>query len=125
MFVRLAENVYKKTAGTCSVVFSDSSNISSSFKSLVNTVCAHNIMVGNKGYFMPKDTLSQGQALAIIMRIIESSFTDNSAIFGTKSLTEAQNMGALSDTSVSFDKPVTRGQLIQWIYETTLGGISG
>jgi hypothetical protein len=65
----LEKDTYVKTDTQCK--FSDTNNSWSDLKDIVIESCKLGLFQGSKGKFSPKNQLTNAQAIAIIIRIIE------------------------------------------------------
>jgi len=75
IFVRTAEKLYNQKYASfpdnCNILYKDDETISNDFKEIVYSACALGLMVGNQGYFIPQGTLTRGQALSILIKMID------------------------------------------------------
>jgi hypothetical protein len=120
LFVRTAEKLYDKKYASfpekCNTPYKDEITISKDFKEIVHSACALDLMVGNQGYFFPNGTLTRGQALIILIKMIDGP-TKTSLTPAWLNYTErAFKLGVISSQNLTqADESITRGELIQWI----------
>lgn len=78
-------------------------------------------MYGQDTKFSPERTLSRAEALVSIMRGVDGGKKDESgSVWYAKYAERAQSFNILSSLDTSgFEKPITRGELIEWIYSAS------
>jgi hypothetical protein len=129
-FVRAAENIYGQKYASfpekCNILYKDHKHISNSFRSVVYQACALGLMVGNNRSFMPTDTLSRGQTLAVLVRMTNNPLSSITGSLGQAYLDHALSLGLLTDTAFgNFDSAITRGDLIQLLHTIALNNDKG
>jgi hypothetical protein len=68
---QLGKTSYVKTASQC--VFSDINDSRSDLKTVVIESCRLGLFQGNKGKFMPKDQLTNAQAITVLVRLLDGN----------------------------------------------------
>jgi hypothetical protein len=98
MLVLLEKNVYKRDmviALACDT-YRDDEIIGDGFKKLVYEACVRGLMVGADGNFMPTGSLTRGQALSILVKIVDGQATSKTTPFWNAYAARATETGLLT-----------------------------
>lgn len=109
---------YASFPENCNTPYKDESHFDLTLKNDIYTACALDIMHGNGGIFNPKWTLTRAEALAIIMRAVDSGKKDESgSIWYQIYADRARELGLLSFANFhEFNEAITRWELIEWLH---------
>lgn len=77
--------------------------------------CQLGLLKGSNGSFLPKQQLTQAQAVTVLMRLINGSMDEPKGDFAVNYRTLAKKLGLTKglalDTKANFNKPITRGEV--------------
>lgn len=125
IFARAGEKTlglrYASYPDVCNIAYTDEKEFDASLKDDIYSACAFDMMHGLKGVFSPSRTLTRAEALAIVMRAVDGGKKDESgAMWYELYADRAHELDILSFANFKgFDTPITRGELIEWIYKAT------
>lgn len=108
------QGYHTNAGGNCS--FSDEYSAISDLRSYVRTACEYGILNGANGKFYPDQKLTNAQAVAVVVRILDGKQSESGAHRADNYYTRARNLGL--DVSNFYDKDAatTRGDVITLLY---------
>jgi heat shock protein HslJ len=130
MLVAFAEGAFDKSYASfpevCNKAYSDESLFDVTLKSFIYDACAHGMMKWSNGAFMPNDTLTKGQALAVLMRTADGMQSEeDTPTWWMSYVIRANELNLLViDSTDDFNNPITREELIVWAHTIFKNSIS-
>lgn len=130
MLVAYAESSFGKSldtlSGACTITYTDEATFDPTLKLSVYNACAYQMMKWSQGKFFPNDTLTKGQALAILMRTVDGWLTEeDTATWWMPYVTRATERKFITfDTLDAFNDPISRGDLIKLAHTIFLASVN-
>lgn len=109
---------YPQIATNSGCTFGDASSFDPSLSPFIAKVCGRWLFQGSKGNYMPNDVLTRPQALAVLVRMMESRKSNESKDPRRQDyFTKANAIGIVDEYSFnSFDKAITRREVALLVY---------
>jgi hypothetical protein len=119
MLVSFAENLYDKSYASfpknCNKRYNDDKTIAFWLKNSVYDACALGLMNGRNGSFHPYAGLTRGQALMILMKIVDGTQPSGTPYY-MPYVYRANELWLLELSDIeSLNTPITRSELITWM----------
>jgi len=111
---------YPITTKNESCSFTDASQFDPTLVVNIQDVCKRWLFQGSQGEFLPTESMTKGQALAVLVRMLEGKKSDESmAIWWEKYHQKWVTIWLTTDTNVdNFASPITREEIAIFIYRT-------
>lgn len=129
MLVAFVENyagdVYSGGADhVCVEKYADKETFDSTLTPFIAAACGYRMMQGSASgtVFLPNDTLTQGQALAILMRSLDGWQTEpDNGQWWMPYVVRAEEIGLITfESTALFNDPISRGDLIEMTYQMAI-----
>lgn len=106
-----------KKWGSCA--FSDTNGYDSTLTPSIQQACELGLLKWSNGKFMPNSSLTEAQALAIVIRSLDGFLDETVTPWYKNYFTKAQSYGMISTETLQSvnGKNVTRGKLGTWFYQ--------
>lgn len=111
------------TRGDC--YFSDLRRASSDLLDYISDACHYNIVRGSNGKFLPDHSLTNAQAVTIVVRIIDGWQSESGGThWADKYYKRAKELWLDISRFSAKDNPATRGNVMMLVYDAAHGGDS-
>ncbi|MEI6426312.1 MAG: hypothetical protein WCO66_03065 [Candidatus Absconditabacteria bacterium] len=124
-FVQYATEILGRTPDTSktSCNFSDLSKARPDLKDLIKESCQLGLFQGTNGKFMPTQSLTNAQAITVLIRMIDGQKDETQGHFAQKYFEKAQELGIMNglllNSTANFDKLTTRGEVGILLYNSS------
>lgn len=111
---------YPTTTKNENCTFSDAAWFDPTLVLNIQDVCKRGLFQGSQGQFLPTESMTKGQALAVLIRMLEGKKSDESmAIWWETYHKKWLTIGLTTDVDVNnFEAPITREEIAIFIYRT-------
>jgi hypothetical protein len=111
---------YPTTTKNEDCTFTDAAQFDPTLVTNIQDVCARGLFQGSQGRFLPTEPMTKGQALAVLIRMLEGKKSDESmAIWWENYHKKWVTIGLTTDVNVdNFANPITREEIAIFIYRT-------
>ena len=122
IFARTGDGIfalrYASYPDICNIPYKDENLFDTTLKNTIYSACAFEMMRWSNGIFSPHRELSRAEALAIIIRAIDGGKKDEAGYpWYILYQQRASSLGIISSVAMKWmEKPITRWELIEWIY---------
>ncbi|MFA6255883.1 MAG: hypothetical protein WC606_01745 [Candidatus Absconditabacterales bacterium] len=130
-FVQYATEILGLTPDTskASCNFNDLGKARPDLKDLVKEACQLGLFQGANGKFMPTQSLTNAQAITVLIRMIDGKKDETQGHFAQKYFEKAQELGLMNgltlNSTANFDKLATRGEVGILLFNASNLGSTG
>ncbi|MCF7835306.1 hypothetical protein K9M48_04685 [Candidatus Gracilibacteria bacterium] len=109
---------YSQEAKNLACTFQDSNIMNPELIPYINNTCQRGILKGANGIFMPQDTMTKPQIMAVLLRMFEQKSSNESQIpRRNEYYVKGKAIGLTKESDINnFDKPVNRYEVALLIY---------
>ncbi|MDR2541132.1 MAG: S-layer homology domain-containing protein [Candidatus Peribacteria bacterium] len=120
-FVEFVDTQEYYTDGGTNCAFSDVFKAISDLQSYVKTSCEYGIFNGANGKFLPDQKLTNAQAVAVVVRILNGKLSENGVHRADNYYTRAKELGLDISAFSNKEATTTRGDVMTLLYSAATG----